>query len=38
MLSVPALQPEDINEAHPLPVAPMALRRGRATAALIRKV
>ena len=37
-LSVPALQPEDVNEAHPLPVAPMALQRGRGTAALIRKV
>ena len=34
-LSVPALQPEDVNEAHPLP---MALRRGRGTAALIREV
>ena len=37
-LSVPALQPEGVNEAHPLPVAPMALRRGRGTAALIREV
>ena len=36
--SVPALQPEDVNEAHPLPVAPMALQRGRGTAALIREV
>ena len=35
---MPALQPEDVNEAHPLPVAPMALRRGRGTAALIREV
>ena len=37
-LSVPALQPEEVDEAHPLPVAPMALRRGRGTAALIREV
>ena len=37
-LSVPALQPEDVNEAHPLPVALMALQRGQGTAALIRKV
>ena len=37
-LSVPALHPEDINEDHPLPVAPMALQRGRGTAALIREV
>ena len=35
---VPALQPEDVNEAHPLLVAPMALQRGRGTAALIREV
>ena len=37
-MSVLALQPEDVNEAHPLPVAPMALQRGRGTAALIREV
>ena len=37
-LSVLALQPEDVNEAHPLPVAPMALQQGRGTAALIREV
>ena len=36
--SMPALQPEDVNEAHPLPVAPMAVQRGRGTAALIREV
>ena len=37
-LSVPTLQPEDVDQAHPLPVAPMALPRGRGTAALIREV
>ena len=37
-LLVPTLQPDDVNEAHPLPVAPMVLRRGRGTAALMREV
>ena len=36
-LSVPTLQPEDVDQVHPLPVARMALPRGRGTAALIRE-
>ena len=35
---VPPVQPEEVDEVHPLQVAPMAPRRGRGTAALTREV